>query len=101
LLDLAQKLKLPPADMKGSTFSITNLGMYGIASFTPIINPPEAAILAVGQIQEMPVAHKGELVIRPMAALTLAADHRIVDGAVVALFLSELKTILENPYLLI
>jgi pyruvate dehydrogenase E2 component (dihydrolipoamide acetyltransferase) len=101
LLDLTQKLKLPPADMKGSTFSLTNLGMYGVASFTAIINPPEAAILAVGEIQETPVALNGEVVIRPLASLTLAADHRIVDGVYVANFLAALKTVLENPYLLI
>jgi pyruvate dehydrogenase E2 component (dihydrolipoamide acetyltransferase) len=101
LLDLTQKLKLPPADMKGSTFTISNLGMFGISSFTAIINPPEAAILAVGQIQETPVGRDGEVVLRPMLTLTLAADHRIVDGAAVARFLNDLKTILENPYLLI
>ena len=101
LLDLTQKLKLPPADMKGSTFTLTNLGMAGITSFTAIINPPEAAILAVGQIQETPVALNGEVVIRPLMTLTLAADHRIIDGAAVANFLSDLKMILENPYLLI
>jgi pyruvate dehydrogenase E2 component (dihydrolipoamide acetyltransferase) len=101
LLDLTQKRKLSPADMKGSTFTLSNLGMYGIASFTAIVNPPEAAILAVGQIQETPVALNGEVVIRPMVSLTLAADHRIVDGAVVANFLGDLKKVLENPYLLI
>jgi pyruvate dehydrogenase E2 component (dihydrolipoamide acetyltransferase) len=101
LLDLTQKLKLPPADMKGSTFTITNLGMVGISSFTAIINPPEAAILAVGQIQETPVARDGEVVIRPIVTLSLAADHRIIDGAAAATFLGDLKMILENPYLLI
>ncbi len=86
--------------MKGSTFTLTNLGMVGIASFTAIINPPEAAILAVGQIQNTPVALDGEVVIRPLMTLTLAADHD-ANGAAVANFLSELKMILENPYLLI
>jgi pyruvate dehydrogenase E2 component (dihydrolipoamide acetyltransferase) len=101
LLELTQKLKLAPVDMKGGTFTLTNLGMYGIASFTAIINPPEAAILAVGEIQETPVALNGEVVIRPIASLTLAADHRIVDGVYGANFLAALKMVLENPYLLI
>jgi pyruvate dehydrogenase E2 component (dihydrolipoamide acetyltransferase) len=101
LLDLTQQRKLPPAEMKGSTFTISNLGMFGIASFTAIVNPPEAAILAVGQIQETPVARDGEVVVRPLLTLTIAADHRIVDGAAVARFLNDLKMILENPYLLI
>jgi pyruvate dehydrogenase E2 component (dihydrolipoamide acetyltransferase) len=101
LLDLARQRKLPPSDLRGGTFTLSNLGMVGIASFTAIINPPEAAILAVGQIQETPVALDGEVVIRPMVTLALAADHRINDGARVAKFLGDLKRVLENPYLLI
>jgi pyruvate dehydrogenase E2 component (dihydrolipoamide acetyltransferase) len=101
LLALARTRKLPPSALRGGTFTISNLGMLGISSFTAMINPPEAAILAVGQIQEMPVARDGEVVIRPMASLTLAADHRILDGAAVANFLIALKSVLENPYLLI
>jgi pyruvate dehydrogenase E2 component (dihydrolipoamide acetyltransferase) len=101
LRDLVGKFKLPPSEMTGSTFTISNLGMFGITSFTAIINPPEAAILAVGQIQETPVALNGEIVVRPILSLTLAADHRINDGVRVANFLSDLKVMLENPYLLI
>ncbi|MBI1880741.1 MAG: 2-oxo acid dehydrogenase subunit E2 [Chloroflexi bacterium] len=101
LRDLAGQFKLPPSEMTGSTFTISNLGMFGITSFTAIINPPEAAILAVGQIQETPVALNGQVVIRPMLSLTLAANHRLNDGVRVANFLSDLKRVLENPYLLI
>jgi pyruvate dehydrogenase E2 component (dihydrolipoamide acetyltransferase) len=101
LLELARTRKLPPSALRGGTFTISNLGMLGISSFTAMINPPEAAILAVGKIQEMPVALDGEVVIRPVVSFTLAADHRILDGAAVANFLTALKSVLENPYLLI
>ena len=135
--------------MTGSTFTISNLGMFGIESFTAIINPPEAAILAVGQIVDTPrptrgrptgadaevsgeasqpiepmertsnpfrlhrlhrlirsavpltIESEGRIELRPVMHLTLSADHRIVDGAEAARFLAELKTTLENPYLLI
>ena len=101
LLESARNKKLDPGDMTGSTFTITNLGMFGIESFTAIINPPEAAILAVGRMMDQPVAINNELVIRPMMNLTIAADHRINDGAGVAKFLMDLKGMLENPYLLL
>lgn len=101
LLEAARNKKLDPGDMTGSTFTITNLGMYGIESFTAIINPPEAAILAVGKMMDQPVVINGELLIRPMMNLTIAADHRINDGAGVAKFLMDLKGMLENPYLLL
>jgi pyruvate dehydrogenase E2 component (dihydrolipoamide acetyltransferase) len=94
--------------MSGSTFTLSNLGMFGIESFTAIINPPETAILAVGKIVETPqplraaeVGDEGGIVLRPMMNLTLSADHRVVDGATAARFLAELKATLENPYLLI
>jgi pyruvate dehydrogenase E2 component (dihydrolipoamide acetyltransferase) len=101
LLDAARSKKMEPVDMSGSTFTITNLGMFGIESFTAIINPPETAILAVGKMIDTPVALDGQVVIKPMMNLTIAVDHRVNDGARAAKFLTELKSMLENPYLLI
>ncbi len=101
LTDRARNRRLTPSEMTGSTFTISNLGMFGIESFTAIINPPESAILAVGKMVDTPVAHEGQVVLRPMIELTISADHRISDGATVARFLADLKTTLENPYLLI
>lgn len=101
LTERGRNRRLTPAEMSGSTFTITNLGMYGIESFTAIINPPESAILAVGKMVDTPVSFEGQLVFRPMMNLTVSADHRICDGATVAKFLAELKSVLENPYLLI
>ena len=101
LLERARARRLTPAEMSGSTFTISNLGMFGIESFTAIINPPETAILAVGQIVDTPVGSDGGVVLRPLMNLTLSVDHRVVDGAGGARFLSDLKTLLENPYLLI
>lgn len=90
--------KLKPSDVARRTFTITNLGPFGIEQFTAIINPPNAAILAVGAILSEVVADEsGEIVVRPMAWMTLAADHRIVDGAVAAKFLTALKDALEDP----
>jgi pyruvate dehydrogenase E2 component (dihydrolipoamide acetyltransferase) len=101
LTDRARTRRLTPAEMMGSTFTISNLGMFGIESFTAIINPPEAAILAVGKMIDTPVAHEGQIVLRPLMELTVSADHRVSDGATVARFLADLKNVLENPYLLI
>jgi pyruvate dehydrogenase E2 component (dihydrolipoamide acetyltransferase) len=101
LVERARARRLTPAEMTGSTFTISNLGMFGIESFTAIINPPESAILAVGRIVDTPVGAEGEIVLRPMMNLTICADHRVVDGAGAARFLAELKATLENPYLLI
>lgn len=101
LTERARSRHLKPAEMMGSTFTISNLGMFGIESFTAIINPPEAAILAVGNIVETPVAYNGQIALRPMMEITACADHRISDGATVARFLADLKASLENPYLLI
>jgi pyruvate dehydrogenase E2 component (dihydrolipoyllysine-residue acetyltransferase) len=92
---------LSQAELRGSTFTVSNLGMYGVDSFTAIINPPESAILAVGRIVETAVARNGAVVVRPMMQLTLSADHRIVDGAAAARFLAALRERLEEPYLLI
>jgi pyruvate dehydrogenase E2 component (dihydrolipoamide acetyltransferase) len=94
----ARENKLLPDQLKGATFTISNLGMYAVDTFTPIINQPESAILGVGRIQDKPVAVNGALEIRPMMALSLSFDHRVIDGAPAAAFLTELKQILENPY---
>ena len=91
LTERARNRRLTPAEMMGSTFTISNLGMFGIESFTAIINPPESAILAVGKMVDTPVAHEGQIVLRPMMELTACADHRIADGATVARFLADLK----------
>lgn len=101
LVERARKKRLLPSEMTGSTFTISNLGMFGIESFTAIINPPESAILAVGQVADRPVAVDRQIGLRPTMQLTLSADHRIVDGAAAARFLADLKATLENPYLLI
>jgi pyruvate dehydrogenase E2 component (dihydrolipoamide acetyltransferase) len=101
LTDRARNRRLTPSEMTGSTFTLSNLGMFGIESFTAIINPPESAILAVGKMVETPVKSENGFEFRPMIQLTASADHRIVDGVGVARFLDELKSTLENPYLLI
>jgi pyruvate dehydrogenase E2 component (dihydrolipoamide acetyltransferase) len=101
LTERAKNRRLTPTEMMGSTFTISNLGMYGIESFTAIINPPESAILAVGKMVDTPAPSGESFVFRPMMQLTVCADHRIVDGAAVARFLDELQSTLENPYLLI
>ena len=101
LLNRANAMQLTPAEMSGSTFTISNLGMYGIESFTAIINPPEAVILAIGKIIDTCVKVDGNLVQRPMMNITISADHRIVDGVAAAKFLDDLKSAIENPYLLI
>src|SRR5699024_4545482 len=98
--DLAEKArdrKLQPEQMEGSTFTVSNLGMFGIEEFTAIINPPNACILAVGAIKEVPVVEDGAVVPGKRMKITLSSDHRIVDGAMAARFLSTLKTMLENP----
>ncbi len=93
----AKDKKLQPSDFEGSTFSISNLGMFGIDEFTAIINPPNAVILAVGQIQEKAVVLDGEIVPRKRMRMTLSCDHRVVDGVLGAQFLQTLKALLEDP----
>lgn len=88
-------------EVTGSTFTVTNLGMYGVDVFTPIINPPEVAILGVGRIVEKPACCQGQIVPRAMMHLSLTFDHRIVDGAPAAEFLRTVKELLENPYRLL
>jgi pyruvate dehydrogenase E2 component (dihydrolipoyllysine-residue acetyltransferase) len=93
----AQQGKLQQADVEGGTFTISNLGMYGVEQFIAVLNPPQAAILAVGATEERPVVRDGELVVRPMMTMTLTCDHRTVDGAVAAEFLQTVKDFLEEP----
>jgi len=93
----AKSKKLLPTDMQGSTFTISNLGMFGVDEFTAIINPPNAAILAVSGIQQVPVVKNGAIVPGNIMKVTLSGDHRVVDGAVVAAFLQTLKALLEEP----
>lgn len=98
--DLASKAKskkLTPAQMDGSTFTVSNLGMFGIESFTSIINQPNSAILSVGAIVEKPVVRNGQIVVGNTMVVTLACDHRTVDGATGAQFLQTLKSFIENP----
>ncbi|WP_436373920.1 dihydrolipoamide acetyltransferase family protein [Cytobacillus sp. BC1816] len=95
---LARENRLHPNQLKDSTFTISNLGMYAVDVFTPIINQPESAILGVGRILDRPVAVEGNLAVRPMMTLSLSFDHRAMDGAPAAAFLTELKYILENPF---
>jgi pyruvate dehydrogenase E2 component (dihydrolipoamide acetyltransferase) len=97
----AREKKLKPEEYTGSTFSISNLGMFGITEFTAVINPPEAAILAVGGIEEKVVVEKGEMVVRPRMRLTLSCDHRVIDGATGAQFLQTLRSYLEEPMMMI
>jgi len=101
LIDAARHGDLQPDDLMGGTFTISNLGMFGVSHFTAIINPPQVAILAVGAIeQRVVVLDNNALAARPQLTLTLAADHRVIDGALAARFLQRLKGILENPGLL-
>ena len=97
LVQRTREGKLSQDDLEGGTFTISNLGMYGVEIFTAVLNPPQAAILAVGAIEEKPVVANGDFVGRPLMAMTLTCDHRAVDGAKAAEFLRELKTLLEEP----
>ena len=92
---------LTPAELGGGTFTISNLGMYGVDSFTAIINPPQGAILAIGRTVEKPVGRDGQIVLRPMANFTLSSDHRIIDGVTAARFMADLREALENPEVLL
>jgi pyruvate dehydrogenase E2 component (dihydrolipoamide acetyltransferase) len=97
LIEKAKNKKLLPDDLQGATFTVSNMGMLGIHSFTAIIPPGQAAILAVGSILETVVARDGKPVVRKMMNITLSSDHRIIDGATAARFLNEVKTKLEDP----
>ena len=97
----ARQNQLTPGALRGGTFTITNLGMYGIDAFTPIINPPECAILGIGRIVKKPIVHNDEVVIRSLMHLSLSFDHRIVDGAPAAQFLQTVTEYMTEPYLLL
>jgi pyruvate dehydrogenase E2 component (dihydrolipoamide acetyltransferase) len=93
----ARERKLRPEEFTGSTFSISNLGMYDVTEFTAIINPPESAILAVGSVRQVPVVVDGALAAGHRMRVTLSSDHRVIDGALAAQFLAEVRRLLENP----
>jgi pyruvate dehydrogenase E2 component (dihydrolipoamide acetyltransferase) len=97
----AKDKKIQPADMEGNTFTISNLGMYGIEEFTAIINPPDSCILAVGGIKQTPVVKNGQISVGNVMKVTLSCDHRSVDGATGSEFLQTFKKFMENPVLLI
>jgi len=97
LSERARKNKLQAGDLGSGTFTVSNLGMFGVDEFSAIINPPEAAILAAGGVAERPVAVDGALAVAPMMRVTLSVDHRVVDGAQAGRFLQEFKKLMENP----
>jgi pyruvate dehydrogenase E2 component (dihydrolipoamide acetyltransferase) len=97
LTERARQHRLSPDDVSGGTFTISNLGMFAVDTFTPIINPPQGAILGVGVIKDKPVVINGQIAIRQLMTLTLVFDHRVFDGVPAAVFLKMLKEILENP----
>jgi pyruvate dehydrogenase E2 component (dihydrolipoamide acetyltransferase) len=100
LAERARSGEITPPELAGGTFTISNLGMYGVTEFVAVINPRQAAILAVGKIEERPVIRSGEFVAREMMNVTLVGDHRILYGAEAALFLDSLKALLEQPIVL-
>ena len=97
----AKEKKLQPSDWSGNTFTISNLGMFGIEEFTAIINPPDAAILAVGGVQDVPVVKNGQVQAGQVMKMTLSCDHRVIDGVTGAAFLNTVKGYLERPLSLI
>jgi pyruvate dehydrogenase E2 component (dihydrolipoamide acetyltransferase) len=97
----ARERKLRPEEYMGASFSISNLGMFGIDEFTAVINPPEGAILAIGSMSPKPVVRNNEVVVRQMMRVTMSCDHRVIDGATGAKFLQTFKKILENPLFLV
>jgi pyruvate dehydrogenase E2 component (dihydrolipoamide acetyltransferase) len=97
LAERARNRKLKPEEYQGATFTISNLGMFGVEEFAAIVNPPEGAILAVGSIIEKPVVKNGQIVVGHTMKVTLSSDHRIIDGAVAARFLQDLKNLVEQP----
>jgi len=97
LVEKAQAGKLATNDLEGGTFTISNLGMFGVDEFTAVINPPQSAVLAVGRVAERAVVIQGQVGVRQMLTLTLSIDHRVVDGAAAAQFMSDLRAAFENP----
>ncbi len=100
LVDAAKSGRISPDDLVGGTFTITNLGNFGVDAFTPVINLPELAILGLGRIQEKIVPVNGQAEIRKMMTLSLVFDHRLVDGAPAAKFLQTVKELLEDPIMI-
>jgi pyruvate dehydrogenase E2 component (dihydrolipoamide acetyltransferase) len=101
LVKKAQAGKLALGDLEGGTFTLSNLGMFGIDEFTAVINPPQSAVLAVGRVAERAAAVQGQAVVRPILTLTLSIDHRVVDGAAAAQFMSDLRAAFEDPSVLL
>ena len=101
LVEKCREQNLEPEEYQGGSFTLSNLGMYGIESFQAILNPPQSAILAVGAIREVPVVEDGRVIAGKKLSLTLSADHRVIDGAAAAQFLAKIKMYLENPSLLL
>jgi pyruvate dehydrogenase E2 component (dihydrolipoamide acetyltransferase) len=99
LVSRARDAKLTQGDLEGGTFTISNLGMYGVEQFVAVLNPPQVAILAVGAIEEKPVVVDGDFDVKPLMSLTLTCDHRAVDGSVAAEFLGTVRALLEEPAL--
>ncbi|MBO8141249.1 MAG: pyruvate dehydrogenase complex dihydrolipoamide acetyltransferase [Firmicutes bacterium] len=97
LAEAARAGRLKPEQYQGGTFTVSNLGMFGVEEFSAIINPPQAAILAVGAVTEQPVVRNGQVTVARMMRVTVSADHRVTDGAQVARFLQDLKAVLESP----
>jgi len=98
LADAAREGKLRPEEFSGGTFTVSNLGMFDVESFTAVINPPESAILAVGSITPTPIVVDGQVVVRSRMKVTLSSDHRAIDGTIAARFLQEVKRLLEEPF---
>ena len=101
LVERARARRLTPDEYTGSTFSVSNLGTFGIDQFTAIINPPEAGIIAVGAVEDKPVVVNGAVAVRKRLRLTMSCDHRVIDGALGARFLQALRTMLENPLMMV
>jgi pyruvate dehydrogenase E2 component (dihydrolipoamide acetyltransferase) len=97
LAQRARDREITPPELAGGTFTVSNLGMFGVTSFTAVINPPQAAILAVGEVRAVPVVRGGEVVPGQIMSATLACDHRILYGADAARFLARVRELLEQP----
>ena len=97
LAERAKTKKLKPSDYEGGSFSISNLGMFGMKQFTAVINPPQSAILAIGNGEERPVVKDGKIVVAQIMSVTMGCDHRVIDGAVGARFLATFKSFVEEP----
>ena len=97
LAERAKKKSLKPEEYSGGSITVSNLGMYGVDEFIAVLNPPQAAILAIGAVTPKAVVRDGQVVVRNMMSVTLSGDHRVIDGAVGAEYLKELRSLLEHP----